>query len=43
MIFIGALTQFGFGMMNLEESIAMQMNERELMEFTYECMIKALN
>lgn len=43
LIFIGALTQFGFGMMNLEESIAMQMNERQLMEFTYECMIKALN
>ena len=43
LIFIGALTQFGFGMMNLEESNAMQMNESELMEFTYECMIKALN
>ena len=43
LIFIGALTQFGFGMMNLEESIAMQMTEGELMEFTYECMIKALN
>lgn len=43
LIFVGALMQFGFGVMNLEENTAMQMNERELMEFTYQCMIKALN
>ena len=41
--FVGTLMQFGFGVMNLEENAIMQMSKRELMEFTYECMIKALN
>ena len=43
MIFVGALMQYGFAIMNRENCAGMQMNETELREFTYECMVKALN
>ena len=43
MIFFGALMQYGFGTMNRQEGVQMRMNEKELREFTYDCMIKALN
>lgn len=42
-IFFGALMQYGFGTMNREDGAKMQMKENELMEFTYECLVKALN
>lgn len=43
LIFLGTLMQYGFGMMKREEGVYMQMTENELREFTYECMVKALN
>ena len=43
MIFFGALMQYGFGIMNRQEFDTVGMNEQELREFTYDCMIKALN
>lgn len=43
MIFVGTLMQYGFGIMNREEGAKTQMTEKALREFTYECMVKALN
>lgn len=43
MIFFGALMQYGFGAVNRQEFQAVTMDEQELREFTYDCMIKALN
>lgn len=42
-VFFGALLQYGFGTITRLEGMQMQMNEKELREFTYDCMIKALN
>lgn len=43
LIFFGTLMQYGFCIMKREESKSIQMTEKELWEFTYECMVKALN
>lgn len=42
-IFFGTLMQYNFGEVNRQEFGAMQMSEAELREFTYDCMVKALN
>lgn len=43
LIFFGTLMQYGFAIINLEDGVKMQMSESGLREFTYECMVKALN
>lgn len=42
-VFFGALSQYGFGMMKCQGQFPLQMNKAELREFVYDCMIKALN
>ena len=42
-VFFGTLMQYGFGNMNCAEGIQSSMSKRELREFAYECMVKALN
>lgn len=43
MIFLGALMQYGFGTINRLDGVQIRMSEKELRDFTYNCMIKALN
>ena len=43
MIFFGTMMQYHFGTINRQEFASIVMNQEELREFTYQCMVKALN
>lgn len=42
-VFVGALMQYAFAGVKREEGMKLCMNEEQLRDFTYECMVKALN